>query len=183
MIHTPSLAATLHPASPLWSARCHCIAPVIPAPWRTWLFDQGSLTARLTALAPGFRVEATREYFGRPTPVERRELHLGVRETVWVREVTLYLGDIAVVHARTAVPVQALRGKLRCLQALGNRSLGSFLFRQPDLKRNALTVSHCAPGSLGVTWARRSVFRVSDQPLMVSEAFCPALLEFPITGR
>lgn len=173
-----SLSQILHPLCPEWSRRQEIPACQLSRFWRSWLYDKGSLTARLSRLRPGtFRVESTREAYGRPTPVERRELGLSQSAHVWYREVTLYLGATPVVYARTAVPLNSLTGANRRLQHLGNRSLGSYLFSQPSLKRSPLRVSRCADNALGLEWCRRSVFHVHQRPLMVTEAFSQTLSE------
>lgn len=169
------LSSYLHPAQPFWSGQLRIIAPQIPSFWHSWMYDQGSLTTRLSALRPGeFRVAVRRQYYGRPSPLEQRELKLAFSQRIWCREVTLYLGEHAVVYARTAVPLTSLRGKGRRLQHLGNQSLGRFLFQQPNLKRSPLKVSRCQfnwAKQHDVTWCRRSVFSLGHQSLMVSEAF------------
>ena len=172
-------ARILHPLAPRWSGRNRVSASGLSALWRDWLYDEGSLTARLSALQPGtFNVQVVRQYYGQPTAVERQGLALGNNQTVWVREVVLNLGTVPLVYARTAVPVCSLTGKGARLKGLGNRSLGSFLFRQPGLKRTPLAVSHCAPNHLGLQWSRRSVFSLGRQSLMVTEAFSAHLNEF-----
>ncbi|TNC87170.1 MAG: chorismate--pyruvate lyase [Thalassolituus sp.] len=179
MIRASDFPSLIHPARPAWSTRLHVLPSLIPRRWRAWLTDEGSLTARLSALSPGnFRVECQREGFSYATPTEQKELGLGPSERIWHREVILYLQDTAVVYARTAVPDRALRGPLSRLRYLGNRSLGSFLFSQPDLQREFVRVSRCKANAAGLNWARRSVFRVNGCRLMVTEAFSPDLGQF-----
>lgn len=175
----PKLATLLHPIRPGWSGCNQCQPFLLPALWRDWLFDSGSLTARLSALRPGrFRVQVLGQYYGQPTPLERAELGLGSNASVWVREVILLLDETPLVYARTAIPRSTLTGAERRLQALGSRSLGSYLFRQPQLQRGPLRASHCSRNALGLEWSRRSVFRLGHKALMVSEAFSGRLPEF-----
>ena len=172
----PALADILHPVSPSWSVRVNYQSFLLPYLWRSWLFDAGSLTARLKALRPGqFRVEVLNQYYDSPTSVERTEMRLSSNQKVWVREVVLMLGEVAVVYARTAIPLATLSGSEKRLQHLGNSSLGGYLFRQPHLKRGKLKVSRCAANDFDLTWARRSVFYFGKKPLMVSEAFSQQL--------
>lgn len=175
----PAIARLLHPLAPAWSNR-NRVAPFSLSPlWRDWLTDEGSLTQRLSRLQPGtFNVQIVRQYHGRPTTVERRALRLYHQQAVWVREVILKLGDTPLVWARTAVPLSSLNGNSRLLRGLGNRSLGSWLFRQPSLQRTPLRVSHCSPNDLGLQWSRRSVFTLRGKPLLVTEAFSDRLPEF-----
>ncbi|MEN9464058.1 MAG: hypothetical protein RL217_239 [Pseudomonadota bacterium] len=105
-------------------------------------------------------------------------MQLGAQEAVWVREVQLKVAGKTLVYARTAVPLQTLTGAERCLMQLGSRSLGSYLFTQPSLKRTELKASRCPANELGLTWSRRSIFYLHRKPLMVSEAFTQDLLDF-----
>lgn len=173
-MNSSALHHILHPLAPSWSTRNHIAPASLPAYWRDWLFDHGSLTARLSQLGH-FSVEIVREYYGRPTPLERRCLALSHQGRVWVREVILHVDQHPLVYARTAIPLTTLTGQERRLQYLGKRSLGSYLFRQPDLQRQPLRVCHCNPNPLALEWCRHSVFTLGDKPLMVSEAFSQQL--------
>lgn len=175
----PSLAQTLHPLVPDWSNHYQHQAFLIPDFWADWLFDSSSLTARLTALRPqGFKVQPLKQYYGHPTPIETRELNLKPGQSVWIREVILLLDDTPIVYARTAIPLSTLSGHEKLLQNLGSRSLGSFLFAQPHLKRGVLRANRCQNNSLNLEWARRSVFHLGAKGLMVSEAFTQQLRDF-----
>ncbi len=175
----PVLADILHPLAPVWSARNNHPPFSLPPAWRSWLFDAGSLTARLKALkSDQFRVQVLNQYYAAPTRIEQSEMRLSGNQKVWVREVILFLDNTPVVYARTAIPMQTLCGNEKRLLHLGNSSLGSYLFRQPHLKRGNLKVSHCQANNLDLTWARRSVFYLGKKPLMVSEAFSQQLQNF-----
>lgn len=175
----PSLAKILHPQVPDWSNHRQHQAFLIPKFWADWLFDAGSLTARLKALCPGkFSVVPTRQFYGSPSTIEQKELGLQSQQSVWVREVILQLDGLPVVHARTAIPLTTLTGPEKQLQQLGSRSLGSYLFSQPHLRRGELIASRCQENSLDLLWSRRSVFYLGDKGLMVSEAFTEHLPRF-----
>lgn len=175
----PNLAQIIHPRVPDWSNHYQQPSCLIPPFWADWLFDSGSLTARLTALRPkGFRVQPLKQYYGSPTRIESDELKLSATAQVWIREVILMLDDTPVVYARTAIPLSTLTGEEKQLQELGNRSLGSYLFAHPRLKRGELRANHCQENELGLEWARRSVFHLGHKGLIVSEAFTQQLLNF-----
>jgi chorismate--pyruvate lyase len=84
------------------------------------------------------------------------------------------------------LPLRSLTGRLRQLRRLDSRPLGGFLFRQPGLERAPLEISRLGPGCDYVPaslqgdaplWGRRSVFRLDDRPLLVSEVFLPAFMQ------
>ena len=93
-----------------------------------------------------------------------------------------------VVYARSIIPLQTLTGKQRRLAHLGNRPLGGFLFSCPSMQREQAQLAAIQAGDeiyeravdlAGVhpeyLWARRSIFRLADKPLIVSEIFLPAI--------
>ncbi|PIE25195.1 MAG: chorismate--pyruvate lyase [Neptuniibacter caesariensis] len=151
---------------------------VTPQAWRTWLTDSGSLTQRLVRLSKGdFRVEVIRQGWFRPTRSEALELGINARQFTLVREVQLVGNDQPWVFARSIIPAQTLTGRQRQLRMLGNRSLGTLLFTDPTMRRAPLQISRLKTRDQCQVWARRSVFFLSDKPLLVSEVFLPALLQ------
>lgn len=155
----------------------------VPPPWRPWLFDQGSLTARLLARSGGdFRVQVLAQRWAQPTTAERRALGLPQRQHARIREVLLRGRGEPWVYARSVLPLALLRGRYRFLARLDERPLGALLFRdRAAVRRGPFTVA-MAPvpppagdGELaGVqAWQRQSVFLLSGQPLLVAEMFLP----------
>lgn len=101
-----------------------------------------------------------------------------------VRQVLLCCNDQPLVYARTVIPVTTIQGARRRYANMGNRPLGAMLFADRTMRREPVQVSR-----LPVTdkanqytdidepiWGRRSVFRVSGKPILVSEYFLPELL-------
>ncbi|MEK6789060.1 MAG: chorismate lyase [Pseudomonadota bacterium] len=162
--------ACWHPAATHWR-----LTP--PAAWRSWLNEPGSLTARLQRKAlGGLRVRVLHEGWAVPHLEERRQLGLKAGQYAWVREVQLLNGDAVWVQARSILPRSSLTGMGRRLTRLGNQSLGSVLFRNPALVRGDIA---CARVTLanGICWARRSRLTLHGHPVLVAEAFMPALLD------
>ncbi|GGY49467.1 putative chorismate pyruvate-lyase [Bacterioplanes sanyensis] len=171
LVPTPSRGGHhFHPLAPSWSGQgLHLAAQQTPL-WRDWLLHPGSLSQRLDDLRPGqFWVQVIDERFCRTSALESRVMGCASETAVWQREVVLWVGETAMVRARTVVPVTALHGPLRRLRALGSRSLGSYLFRQPDLQRSPLQI--CRSRLPGWQRCRYSVFYLQRCPIMVSEAF------------
>ncbi|MGB0466038.1 MAG: chorismate--pyruvate lyase family protein [Pontibacterium sp.] len=148
-----------------------------PQAWRSWLTDSGSLTKRLTALSKGqFRVNLVYQGWQQPGRSEARALAMPGRQKALIREVELIGANQTWVYARTVIPSSTLTGRHRTLKQLGNRSLGSLLFSDPGMKRGPLQVSHLRLSDRKTrVWARRSLFYLSDKPLLVCEVFLPAL--------
>jgi chorismate--pyruvate lyase len=120
---------------------------------------------------------------------EAQVLGMQPREMAIVRQVLLLCDGNPWVYARTVIPVTSLRGKLQRLAGLGTRPLGGVLFADPGMRRGIVELAELLPGHAvyaaatghmrqrpAAIWGRRSVFRMSGKPLLVSEIFLP---DFP----
>lgn len=156
--------------------------PAMSASWWQWVASTDSLTARLMAACgeKQFRVRLLRQGIGRPGQDEARVLGIGPKRFAWLREVALCVNETPWVVARSVVPLTQLTGQR--LERLGERSLGSWLFCQPDLIRGPLEVTTQPPwfasvGGIGEAsvWGRRSVFQHGGLTLLVQEYFLNAM--------
>ncbi|MBE9568681.1 MAG: chorismate lyase, partial [Proteobacteria bacterium] len=101
-------------------------------------------------------------------------------------QVLLCCGDQPLVYARTVIPSTTITGAQRRYANMGNRPLGAMLFSDRTMIREAVQVARLPAsdvayqyvGSDEAVWGRRSVFRVSGKPLLVSEYFLPSLLNY-----
>jgi chorismate--pyruvate lyase len=164
-------------------------APAAAGPYREWLTDRGSLTARIAARCPQVRIEVTFQGLRRPDRDERFLFADAGRARALVREVLLFCGSTPVVFAHTVVRPRDLDGPWRSVARLGSRPLGAALFADPRIERFPLrqrrigrhhelyqrvrAAAHVEPPWL---WARRSLFRVHDSPILVTEVFLPEIL-------
>ncbi|MDO6671884.1 chorismate--pyruvate lyase family protein [Cobetia amphilecti] len=164
---------------------------VMPAGWWAWLSSTDSLTQRLASAMQqqderdgqpfrGLRVRLLLQDTGPARLDEARLLGIGPRRHVWRREVALCHGDTPWVIARSLAALDLAHGHR--LSTLGERSLGHWLFRQPDLTRSAIDVSRAplvlsSPRPLARTtsrWMRRSMFSHGRFKVLVQEGFTPA---------
>lgn len=158
--------------------------------WRHWLTDRGSLTRRLQEACPDFRVDRLKQTLGRPNLDECKTLGLFPGRLAMVREVLLLNAETPLVFAHSVIPLAGLSGPWAGLAGLGNRPLGAALFTNPRIQRQALEYQHLdrrhslycnavrhlakPPRTL---WARRSLFSLANQPILVTEVFLPATLQ------
>ncbi|MDR5899421.1 chorismate lyase [Halomonas vilamensis] len=153
--------------------------PAMSLPWWRWVASTDSLTARLIAAGEGrkFRVRLLRQSIGFAFADEAMALGIGQRRYAWRREVALCLDGTPWVVARTVAPLAQCRGQR--LEQLGERSLGSWLFQQPDLKRGPLEVTSQPPRFAAVDscWGRRSRFQHAGLSLLVQEYFLTAMAD------
>ena len=173
MKHHSPVGRYLSRSCPRWSSQFRRPIFSVPGEWRHSLADNTSLTARLVDAAEGdFCVQVLWQGWRHLTSVERDALGISsARCTAWTRDVALKVKGEPWVYARTCIPASTLTGPERRLMNLGNRSLGAYLFRHPDMKRGRIDASSMKPNALGIRWARKSVFYLSGKPLLVTEAF------------
>ena len=178
---TSSFRQTL--AFPVWRPVA-AVRPAMSAPWWQWIASTDSLTARLVEAGgeQPFRVRLLRQCVGMPWKDEAQALNIEYRRFAWLREVALCVGESPWVVARSVAPLTQLQGQH--LDRLGERSLGSWLFQQPDLVRGPLEASACAPRFAYLAcvnapslWGRRSVFQHGGLSLLVQEYFLTTMAD------
>jgi chorismate--pyruvate lyase len=159
-----------------------------------WLWDRGSLTARLVKASGGaFRVRVMHQGWGSALYSESRLLGMRRGEAALVREVELLGHDTPWVFARTLIPASSLKGGARRLAGLGDKPLGAVLFSDPSMRRGPTQVARLLPrhplfavatNSLEQKpvelWGRRTLFFLAGKPLLVNEIFLP---ELPLEGE
>ncbi|MCB1935212.1 MAG: chorismate lyase [Nitrosomonas sp.] len=178
---------TTHPQA--WLPAVSSVSPQI----RFWLQDRGSLTRRIQERCEQFYVEPVFQQLTRIYGDEWIKMKVRSDELAMVREVYLYCCDKPVVFAHSVIPRPGLRGAWRALSGLGNRSLGSMLFRNPRIKRTPLEFKKIGSGHFlydrAVTrlttlpahlWARRSLFTLQGQSILVTEVFLPDILDLKL---
>ena len=155
----------------------------LPAPLTLdWLFDEGSLTRRLTGLSSdSFSVTPLCEGWQPLRDDECAALDLPQASIGWVREVYLRGHDQPWVFARSVASRSALQGDGLHMDALGSRSLGELLFCDRAFTRRAIEVCHYprpwlpAADRVDGLWARRSRFDRGTLSVLVAEIFLPSL--------
>lgn len=121
---------------------------------------------------------------------EARLLNIPPRQRVLMRQVQLLCGGYVYVYARSLIPLKTLTGKHRRLGYLGEKPLGAYLFANPTLQRSHQQIARitrkdalfdiaCAGSRLECDqiWGRRSLFKIDQKPLLVSEYFLPDIFE------
>ena len=167
--------------SPRWLGAAE-LPPTADAAVRDWLFDQGSLTRRLTALASGaFDVTPLAEGWQPLRDEECAALGVAPGSQGWVREVFLRGHGQPWVFARSVAAKSVLQIGGFDMEALGARSLGGLLFSDNAFERGPMQVCQYPRGGLPVAdqadglWARRSRFSRGPLSVLVAEVFLPNL--------
>lgn len=150
----------------------------IPVPYRDWLFDNGSLTAKLKKYSLGdFRVQLICQEWRIPSLEESTLLAQPTNRLTNIREVLLLCHDAPVVFARTVIPISTLEGENTRLLHLSNKPLGEVIFSDPTSKRGPIEITKTVDTNNCPVWGRRSVFTLNNKPLVVSEFFLPTLFD------
>ncbi|HZJ95888.1 MAG TPA: chorismate lyase [Thiopseudomonas sp.] len=159
--------------------------PTSCAALNDWLFAQGSLTQRLTAVCrTGFRVQLINEGWQTLSDSECAALNIIHNSRGWVREVFLCDGQQPWVFARSVASQTALHTANFDISQLGTRSLGELLFSDPAFNRGPMYISQLSSMQLPaqaqqqikseqLLWARRSCFQKNSLAVLVAEVFLP----------
>ena len=171
-----------------WFSHANGVNP--SAEMRRWLTDRRSLTDKLVAGSTHFRVQRLHQQRALSLPDEFAMLASPCRSNVREREVLLLCDGSPVVFAHTIVPLDATASDWPFFSALGERSLGTTLFGDPQVERGALQFARLhaehplvqrACKAIGANlidvplYARRCLFRRKNGLLLVTEVFLPAL--------
>ena len=169
----------------------HVNALGAPLALRHWLTGRGSLTAKLVERSSVFRVQRLHQRTALCLADEAGAIGMARPGRVWEREVLLKCDGRALVFAHTVVPMSATGADWPLFGALGERSLGSTLFGDPQVRRGSLQYARlrsahplarralAALGAAGVEqrvmYARRCVYRRHHGLLLVTEVFLPEI--------
>ncbi|CAI3792558.1 chorismate--pyruvate lyase family protein [Rheinheimera sp. MM224] len=152
----------------------------LPAALEPWLLGQGSLTAQLKKRCQDFRLELVTEHWQTlPDFLQQQwQQPQGLK-----RDVVLWCDGKACVYAQSWFPESTLE-QMEALARLGSQPLGEYIFQHASLERGVIEVAVLDAGLLlpvvgpqQELWARRSIFSVQQQPLLVQEIFLPGVLE------
>lgn len=159
-------------------------------PIQKWLIFPASLTAKLKEQCPELQVVVISEKFEAPLLNEAQALGMQRDDQAWVRCVLLKCGQKNWVYARTIIPNLTPENPWHDLQNLGTKPLGEVLFELPSIQRSDFEVStnkldywpylmeHLENQNLANKpgFARRSIFKQQNNPLLLTEVFLPGLV-------
>jgi chorismate--pyruvate lyase len=153
-----------------------------PGLLQAWLNHRDSFIQRLAHHGIHHpTIDVIREGWLQPEIWECELLGLASHDVAFIREVSIGNSDQVWLYGRTVVPKAMLNHKKE-LSSLENRSLGSVLFQDPDIKRDAFEFVYAEPSKLWQgcfpmieQWIRRSLFHLHDSSLLLTEVFMPDL--------
>lgn len=155
-----------------------------------WLYETGSLTARLKKLSKqNFEVQPLREGWLPLRLDEAEALNVPLDTPAWVREVYLKGHGTPWVFARSIATKDSLEKSDFPLAVLGTKPLGEVLALHKAFVRGRLHIWTYparllpAPYQNQDCWARRSCFSKGDLHVLVCEVFLPDLWRFESQSR
>ncbi|WLH30022.1 chorismate--pyruvate lyase family protein [Pseudomonas canadensis] len=147
-----------------------------------WLFDEGSMTQRLTRLSNnGFSITPLFEGWQPLRDDECAALDLPPASVGWVRETYLHGNGQPWLFARCVAARSTLQGDGLHMDALGSRPLGELLFSEHAFSRQAIEVCRYPrqwlpkDNQIEGLWARRSRFDRGALSVLVAEIFLPSV--------
>lgn len=143
-------------------------SPQLTPPLLDWLMEEDSMTRRFERHCEKVTVEILREGFIEAEAAGPDVLLLPQEPRYWLREILLCGDGQAWLAGRTVIPESTLQGPEQKLQQLGSQPLGRYLFASSTLSRDFIE-----PGRSHDLWGRRSLLRLSDKPLLLTELFLP----------
>lgn len=165
----------------------------IPAAIRTCLLDASSTTRRFRAIGgSSFIVQVLKQAWQQILLCERKLLKQRIRRLALVREVIIHCNGQPWMFARAVFPEHTVSGKTKYIHYfLDERPLGDLLYREPHLQRSAFELAQVTVHSTEYPalalfkeviqenlWARRSLFMVKHKPILLTEVFMPALIDY-----
>lgn len=148
---------------------------------REWLFEPGSLTAKLKESAQHFSVKVLSETVFSLTLEQQQWLKCSAA-TALNREVLLLCDNIPMVYAQSWLPTMDTQNPLH---NMGERPLGDVIFQNPQLTRTDIEVArfntqHSIQRLVTqlnlpkqTLLGRRSIFSLPDYQFLVCEVFLP----------
>lgn len=134
-----------------------------------WLQEQRSMTKRFEQHCQKVTVIPYLElYISLDMLTTDEQKCLPISERYWLREVIMYGDNIPWLIGRTLIPEETLTDNDKKLVELGRVPLGRYLFSHEHLTRDYIEM-----GTSADRWVRRSLLRLSQKPLLLTEIFLP----------
>ena len=173
----------------------------IPDSVREWLCKPFVLSQALRRVCDNFSVEISDQCVKSLYADEIAALKCYESDTGYIRET--YLGDVGnpLVYARVTMPESTYQANKEDLENLGNRPIGeTMLYKDPSLTRSEFEIKRITQddellfdalvhlnfyraviekNTIGhELWARRSVFTLYGNPLLITEVFMPDIPKY-----
>lgn len=170
-----------------WQLASSISRHIIPKRLRDFILDPGSTTSRMQQeYAAQTKVEWLKQNWCVPHYQEAQQLHIPTYQQALIRETYLSCQGKTWMYARAVFPQKLFTGNTQHLQQqLDCRPLGKLLFSDSTMQRSEFELALLQPWHLEyqwalqrykvyeALWARRSIFRLQQKPLLLTEIIFP----------
>lgn len=167
----------------------------IPHKYINWLIRPYVLSKALRRICNEFSVQLISQEFGFLNDDETEVLNGAPFEMGLVRQTFLKGDGNTYVYARVVIPKQTYISNKEMLRIIGEKPIGeNFLYNNPKMSRSIFQIKLLKPhhqlykNAVNFTdekppelWARRSVFHLDNDPLVISEVFFDAIPDYVLT--
>lgn len=141
-----------------------------------WLTKPYVLSDALKRVCKDLTVNVVSQQFLVAMPDESIRLGLAPDELSFIREVILEGDGVPLTYGRVIVPSTTYHNHYDAFKNLGARPIGeTLLYNNPESTRGDFEYGKSEDG----LWARRSIFTLRDDPLLVTDFFLPSLPDYP----
>ncbi len=166
----------------------------VPEHFQAWLQKPYILSKAFKRHCDEFSVRLLAQDHTKLLTNEVECLHAEPNQPGFVRQVYLQGDGLPWSYGRITIPAQTLQGKQELFEKVGDKPFGeAILYSDPSMQRSAFEYSiltaendlyHAATKPAMITQAtlygRRSIFYLSDFPLLVTEIFLPDVPEYTL---
>ncbi len=158
---------------------------------RDWLQYPDSLTQALKKLSSSYRIRLLSQDWNEITRTEKVFLKDDSKRYM-VREIEQWCGDKMLVAARSIFPENSIDSPKHPLRYLGCTSLGDYLFQNASIAPKSFEFSlqypqnflyqrfiGCFEKPLEMLYARRRLFFMHKNPILIMEIFPPEMPNLP----
>jgi len=167
----------------------------LPKPIKDCLVDPRSTTLRFKNLPGQRQIKLLGEHYQAIGSKHNSRLKTRSSLIAFNRRVLIESNNTPWMYCHTLLPITYANGTRRRLLNLGNRSLGSVIFRDRTLRRSAFELTVALPGRADYEeatrhvkkkpeklYGRRSLFYLSGKPFLLVEYFFPECIQALLEG-
>ncbi len=192
--HKPGVFEIKKPEKTYWQKVSAIKLEIVPQSVRDWLHKPYVLSTALRKVCDDFKVQVNAQGTNMLYSDEIEAMKSFDTPYGFVRETYLGGKNNPVVYARVSMPLTTYHANKEALDNLGNRPIGeTILYSHPDFHRSELEVKKLSQddellfnsmvhdnyfqaeieknSSVRELWARRSLFSLSGNPLLITEVF------------
>lgn len=166
----------------------------IPPKYINWLIRPYVLSRALKRICDEFSVQLISQEFGFLNDDEIEVLNCGPFELGLVRQTFLKGDGNKYVYARVVIPRATYVSNKEMLRIIGEKPIGeSFLYNNPKMSRSIFQIKllqphhqlyknavHFADEKPAELWARRSIFHLDNDPMIINEVFFDKIPEYMV---